>query len=209
MHKKLLVTGILMAVFIVTTGCGLFSQIVQDVIGQDPSNSEPTEEEVVMATATEAPSATPSPTATVVPTETATKQPTNTPTATEVPFVRAGDITLDSEGQSIEVCGRVTDYEQIYCPNCINGFYSYLMLDDNLMIISYEWVFGTDWIDGYIMVKDTVETMGSNPIFIFGGTEGWNETECEIMPNGTLSCNGGDYFKFVYDCSYLDWQGDI
>jgi hypothetical protein len=202
MLKKLLVTAVLIVVFMTTTGCGLFSQIAQVILGEDQSTTEPVEEERgVLATAMILPSATPRPTETVVPTATATKKPANTPTATEVPFVRARDITIYDEGQSIEVCGEVTGYEEFYCPECTNGFYAYLTLDDNFMVMSYEWTFGNDWVGNHIIVKDTVERMGGNPIFVYGGTEGWDGSECEINPNGSLNCNAGDYFQFVYSCN--------
>ncbi|QRN83278.1 hypothetical protein JR338_00535 [Chloroflexota bacterium] len=141
-------------------------------------------------------------TVTVTPTVTNTLPPTETSTPTEPPFIKASDISLDDLGEKIQVCGQVTDYEEIYCPSCVYGFYSYLTLDDNFYIISYEWTFGEGWIGSYITVKDTVEQMGSNPIFVFGGTEGWDETECELMPDGSLSCVGGNYFLNVPNCSY-------
>ena len=197
MPKKLLIIGFLVTIILVTTGCGLFNQTADNATEQTQAALDATEE--VADTAT--PTATESPTETVTPTITATLPPTETATPTKLPYTRASQMSAEMAGESIQVCGEVTGYEEIYCPGCVRGYYAYLTLDDNFYIISYDWAFSTNWIGSYIQVKDTVETMGSNPIFVFGGTEGWDETECELMPDGTLSCDGGSYFKFVPYCA--------
>ena len=203
MLKKLLITGVLITVFMVTTACGLFSQIAQIFTGADQSAVETVEEEsVVLATTVVLPSATPMPTETPEPTVTATALPTETSTPTEKPFYEAGDVTGDFAGQSIAVCGEVTDYGQEACPDCKYGFFAYLILDDNFYIISYDWTFDHDWVGASFVVKDTVETMGSKPIFVYGGSEGWDGSECVIKDDGSRSCVAGDYFKFVMSCHY-------
>jgi len=193
MLKKLLINGVLVSILIFTSACTVISQALQKAEEPTPTATEPAPTQT--ATPTEVP------TSTVTPTVTATLPPTATSTPTEKPYTLASEMSAEMAGENVQVCGMVTDYEEIYCPNCINGFYAYLTLDDNFYVLSYEWGFSTNWIGSYIMVKDTVETMGSNPIFVFGGTEGWDETECERESDGSLHCATGSYFKFVPYCA--------
>ncbi len=86
--QKILMVGILVAIFLVTTGCGLFTQIAQRVAEKTPTNTEVPED-----TATPIPTSTA--TATVTPTVTNTLPPTETSTPTEPPFIKASDISLD------------------------------------------------------------------------------------------------------------------
>jgi len=133
---------------------------------------------------------------------TSTKKPTATkitkPTAEQCKS--ASSITINQKGQSIEICGKVTYVGKESCPNCPNGGYSYLILDDNFYILSYDWFFYPEWVGDCIMVKDKVEQFGSKPAFVFGKSEGYDGSECEILPNGTKSCGGGDYFQSYSGC---------
>jgi hypothetical protein len=193
MLKKLLITGILISILLVSSGCTGANP------GEQSAPSEGPEDEVTL---TASPTSTASPTETPEPTVTATALPTETSTPTEKPFYEAGDVTGDFAGQSIAVCGEVTDYGQEACPDCKYGFFAYLILDDNFYIISYDWTFDYDWVGASFVVKDTVETMGSKPIFVYGGSEGWDGSECVIEDDGGRSCVAGDYFKFVLSCHY-------
>jgi len=188
LFKKFLINGILISIILVTSGCDVFNQAVQNAIEQTQTNSAKTEVSANRSTPTE------NPISILFPTVTRTSKPD------EVPYIRASEISRDLAGQSIEICGKVTFSGKENCSNCENGYFAYLILDDNFYIISYDWTFNASWIDSYIIAKDTVETMGSKPIFVFGGKEGWDGSECEIMPDGFLSCEGGDYFQFVTKC---------
>lgn len=193
MLKKLLIIGILISILLLATGCTGSNSGDQIALSEEP------EDEVTL---TASPTSTTSPTETPEPTVTATALPTETSTPTEKPFYEAGDVTGDFAGQSIAVCGEVTDYGQEACPDCKYGFFAYLILDDNFYIISYDWTFDHDWVGASFVVKDTVETMGSKPIFVYGGSEGWDGSECVIKDDGSRSCVAGDYFKFVMSCHY-------
>ena len=193
MLKRLLIAGILISLLLVASGCTGANS------GDPSAPSEEPEDEVVL---TASPTSTTSPTDTPEPTVTATTLPTETSTPTEKPFYEAGDVTGDFAGQSIAVCGEITDYGKETCPSCKYGYFSYLILDDNFYIISYDWTFGDDWVGSSFIVKDTVETMGTKPIFVFGGSEGWDGSECFIEDDGSRSCAAGEYFKFVMSCHY-------
>ena len=193
MLKKLLIIGILISILLLATGCTGSNSGDPSALPEEP------EDEVTL---TASPTSTTSPTETPEPTVTATALPTETSTPTEKPFYEAGDVTGDFAGQSIAVCGEVTDYGQEACPDCKYGFFAYLILDDNFYIISYDWTFDHDWVGASFVVKDTVETMGSKPIFVYGGSEGWDGSECVIKDDGSRSCVAGDYFKFVMSCHY-------
>ncbi len=188
MFKRILISGIFISIIFLVSGCDVFNQAVQNAIEQTQTISAKTEGSSNKITPTE------KPISTIRPTETKTSKPN------EEPYIRASKVTSELAGQSIKVCGKVTYYGKEDCPNCINGFYAYLILDDNFYIISYEWTFNTSWIGSNFIAKDKVETMGSKPIFVYGGKEGWDGSECEITSDGTLSCDVGDYFKFVHNC---------
>ena len=186
--KKMIITGILLLLIVILSGCDVFNAAVQNAIEQTQTASEKNQDLM-------------NPTTTIgQPTSTSKPSPTQTRRPTEKPFIRASEVTKNIAGQTIEVCGKVTYYGEEICPECVYGYYAYLILDDNFYIISYEWTFDTNWVGSYLIVKDKVETMGSKPIFVYGGREGWDGSECVIMPDGTLSCDVGEYFKFVNGC---------
>ncbi len=198
MLKKLLFTAILISLSLEISGCDVLIRAVQSAIEQTQTISAKTEGLLKKDNSEE------NTASTQRPAEYAFLRPTVTKTSNSNrnQSKRASEVTSNLAGQSIEICGKVTFYGEEKCPECINGFFSYLILDKSFYIISYEWTFSTSWIDSYFIAKDKVEMMGSKPIFVYGGNEGWDGSECEIMPDGTLSCDVGDYFKFVSNCEY-------
>jgi len=133
---------------------------------------------------------------------TSTKRPTATmitkPTAEQCTPARS--ITINQKGQSIEVCGKITFTRTENCLECPSGFYSYLVLDNSFYILSYDWVFNSGWIGDCIMVKDKVEQFDGKPAFVFGKRDGYDGSNCEILPNGIKSFTGGDYFMSYSGC---------
>lgn len=186
--KKYLAFFILL-IFLFLTGCEIFDAAVERAVDQTqiakPKN---------LPKANNTSSIKQEPTRKVQPTSTKNKIPTMQPCTS------ANSVTINEVGQSLEVCGKVTFVGEETCPNCPKGYYSYLVLDDSFHILSYEWIFYSDWVGDCIMVKDKVEPFGSRPAFIFGKREGYDGSECEILPDGTLTCKEGDYFKNYSGC---------
>lgn len=193
MLKRISITWILLSIIFTLSGCDVFNAAVQNAIEQTQTVSIKTETASKENNTNSFTSNNQSP-------PTTKPSPTRTSKPTEKPFIRASEVTKNMKGQTIEVCGKVTYYGEEICPECVYGYYAYLILDDNFYIISYDWTFDTGWVGSYFIAKDKVETMGSKPIFVYGGKEGWDGSECEVMPNGTLTCDVGEYFKFVNDC---------
>lgn len=126
--------------------------------------------------------------------------PRPTPTATPDPCRKPADVTAADTGQQIEVCGEVTNWGAVPCPQCALGGYSFLKLDGAFLIISYDWVFNNNWIGNCIIVADTVEMLGASPVFIFGTGEGYAGSECTNEADGSRSCASGDYFLLYNGC---------
>ena len=129
-----------------------------------------------------------------------TKTPKPTPTPTPEPCVRPEDVTADHVGKQIEVCGKVTNFGDLPCPECPRGGYGFLKLDKAFLILSYEWIFGEDWLDVCLITADTVEMLGNDPVFIMGKGEGYAGSECTYDAAGYMTCEGGDYFMEWYGC---------
>lgn len=129
-----------------------------------------------------------------------TPTPKPPPTATPEPCRKPAAVSPDDAGQLIEVCGEVTNWGNVPCPNCALGGYSFLKLDGEFLIISYDWVFNNNWIGYCIIVADTVEMLGAAPVFIFGSGEGYAGSECYTKEDGTRSCSSGEYFLEWYGC---------
>jgi hypothetical protein len=109
-------------------------------------------------------------------------------------------VTLEDEGENIEVCGRVTNYGVIDCPTCPRGMYSFIKLEGTFQIVSYDWRFSFAWLDDCLRVSDTVEILGEKPVFVFGKGEGYAGTECITDSRGELICEGGEYFQDFDGC---------
>jgi len=109
-------------------------------------------------------------------------------------------ISVDDSGKLKEVCGEITNWGDVPCPNCALGGYSYLTLDNSFTIISYEWVFNNDWVGDCIRISDTVEILGNDPVFVYGKGEGYAGSDCVTDNNGLLTCYQGDYFGYSNIC---------
>ena len=129
-----------------------------------------------------------------------TATPLPTPTATPIPCYKPGEITPDHKGQLIEVCGEVTNWGAVPCLNCPLGGYSFLKLDSQFLIISYDWVFNNEWIGDCLIMGDTVEILGIAPVFVFGKGEGYAGSECTFNDDGSMTCGGGGYFLMYDGC---------
>jgi len=175
-------------VLICLSGCEVFDAAVARAVEQTQTEKE--------AAAPKVTNPSPSPTKTTSYNPNSPK--TNSPTQDQ--FTSASSVTINQKGKNLEVYGRITFVGEEQCPDCPNGYYSYLVLDKVFYIISYDWVFYSDWIGDCIMVKDTVEPFGSKPSFVFGAREGYDGSKCEYLQDGTLSCSEGDYFKSYFGC---------
>jgi hypothetical protein len=129
---------------------------------------------------------------------TSTPRPTNTPEPP--PCKKPSEVTLDDVGQLIEVCGKVTNFGDAACPECPLGGYSFLKLDNEFLIISYEWLFSADWLEACMLVADTVEQLGNDPVFVFGLGEGYAGSECTYDEQGVMTCDVAEYFMGYWDC---------
>jgi hypothetical protein len=109
-------------------------------------------------------------------------------------------VTADDVGELIEVCGKVTNFGTVACPECARGGYSFLKLDKEFLIVTYEWVFGEDWLEACLVAADTVEMLGAEPVFVFGLGEGYAGSECSYDDSGQMTCDAGDYFLPYFMC---------
>jgi uncharacterized repeat protein (TIGR02543 family) len=129
-----------------------------------------------------------------------TKTPRPTLTPTEPPCKSPADVTEDDVGELIEVCGKVTNFGDLPCPECPRGGYGFLKLDKEFLVLSYEWIFNEDWLDACVLAADTVEMLNNDPVFIMGKGEGYAGSECSYDENGYMTCEGGDYFVQWFGC---------
>ena len=109
-------------------------------------------------------------------------------------------ITTDDEGNILEACGKVTNYGDIKCESCPLGFYSFIKLDGEFQIVSYDWHFSFAWLGDCMRVSDEVEILGEDPVFVFGKGEGYAGTECITDAQGELVCDSGFYFQDYFNC---------
>ena len=126
--------------------------------------------------------------------------PDLTETSNQYSCINPGSISKDDAGKLIEVCGEITNWGDVPCPNCVNGGYSYLTLDHSFTILSYEWVFNNDWKGDCIRVSDTIEMLGNDPVFIYGKGEGYAGSDCSTGTDGIMTCSMGDYFGYYSGC---------
>ena len=104
-------------------------------------------------------------------------------------------VTADEEGTIIPICGEVTNFGDIECENCPNGFYSYIKLDGDFQIISYNYHFSFAFLHDCIAVTDKVEILGESPVFQYNEGE-----ECELNADGELVCDRFSYFQEYDRC---------
>ncbi len=104
-------------------------------------------------------------------------------------------ITADEEGDQIIVCGEVTNFGDIECESCPQKFYSYIKLDSEFQIVSYDYHFSFAFLHDCIMVTDEVEILGEDPVFLYS-----KKDECFNNAEGVLICGPGTYFKESDTC---------
>ena len=135
----------------------------------------------------------------------ATPTPTAIPSPTPEPCRKPSEVRIEDEGKILEVCGEVTNWGNVPCINCPRGGYSFIKLESEFLIISYDWVFNNDWIGLCIQVADSIEILGTAPIFIFGKGEGYANSECTFdETDGSISCQTGEYFQTYFECKNQD-----
>jgi len=114
--------------------------------------------------------------------------------------VSPSTVELNDEGETMAVCGQVTNYGVIDCDTCPLGMYSFIKLDGTFQIVSYDWRFSYAWLDDCLKIADEVEILGEKPVFVFGKGEGYAGTECTTDARGELICEGGEYFQEFEGC---------
>jgi len=115
--------------------------------------------------------------------------------------ISPAEVSIDMEGETIEVCGKVTNYGELDCEWCPKGKVSYILLDKSFRIISYDWEFTFAWLGDCLKVSDTVETFGGKPVLNFSRGEGYSGSKCYNDSQGELICNEGGYFQNYDKCS--------
>jgi len=106
-------------------------------------------------------------------------------------------VTIDEQGEILDVCGKVTNYGDIDCPDCPSGFYSFIKLDASFQIVSYDWHFSISWLEKCLLVSDKIEILGDIPVFVFSKDKG---TECYTDNQGELVCDSVNYFQEYQGC---------
>ena len=126
------------------------------------------------------------------------------PTPTQRSYVdgcrNPNSVTLEEMGEIVDVCGRVTNFGQIECKTCPLGYYSFIKLDQEFQIVSYDWIFTFAWLGDCMAVSDEVENLGGKPVFVFSKGEGYSGTDCNTDAQGELNCDGGFYFQDYFGC---------
>jgi hypothetical protein len=158
----------------------------------------------VPATQEPAPTYTPYPTLTPYPTQAqepaaTTKSSATTSTGTEATCMDPREVTASDKGTVVEVCGKIIDEGTQDCPDCPYGVLDYVTFEGGFNVISYYWNFYS--YEGLcLQAKDTVELMGSRPIFVYGAREGYAGSKCAANSDGSLNCDSGDYFLLYEGC---------
>jgi len=118
----------------------------------------------------------------------------------QYPCMTPGSVSKKDAGNLIDICGEITNWGDVPCPNCALGGYSYLTLDRSFTIISYDWVFNNEWVGDCIRVSDTVEMLGNDPVFVYGHGEGYAGSDCTTSADCIKTCSMGDYFGYYSGC---------
>jgi len=179
---------LILAIFSLT-GCEIYDAAVQQAVDQ-------TQTEIVSNTKQKAKS----PTQERQSISLSSPTPTSEKPHSQNSCIPASSITSKRLGETIDVFGVVTNTGKEPCPNCANGYYSYVVLDNSFFIISYDWIFNSSMIGDCIRVKDIVEPFGANPAFVFGAKEGYDGSKCEYGEDGTLWCREGNYLQSCSGC---------
>ena len=108
-------------------------------------------------------------------------------------------VVASDKGSVVEVCGRIIDEGTQDCPDCPNGAVHYITFEGGFNVISYYWNFYS--YEGLCLrALDSVELMGSKPVFVYGAREGYAGSKCDANSDGSLDCQGGDYFMPYEGC---------
>jgi hypothetical protein len=109
-------------------------------------------------------------------------------------------IKIAEAGDYIEVCGKITNFGVKECKDCPLGFYSFVRLEGDFQIVSYDWRFTYVWLRKCVRVEDKVELLGGVPAFVMSRSEGCTNDECETDVSGGLMDDGGYYFQPFDGC---------
>ena len=104
-------------------------------------------------------------------------------------------VNPDEEGDTITVCGTVTNFGEFDCETCPGGFYSFIKLDGGFQIISYNYHFSFAFRDDCIAIKDEVEILGDEPVFLYNDGD-----ECKLNDEDELVCEENTYFQEYDAC---------
>ena len=145
-----------------------------------------------------------------------TPTPKATLTPTPEPFKSGTDVTEEDLDQEIMVCGKVTNFGIVQTAGQNtpdrrdNKYYSYILLDGQFLIASFDWVFESGWVGAEFCSDDVVELLQGFPAFIVDLEEGMAGVECTkegvqcqwTGDNGNIPvyckqtrCPAGEYFQ--------------
>jgi len=109
-------------------------------------------------------------------------------------------VKISEEGDYVEVCGKITNFGVKECKDCPRGFYSFVRLEGDFQIVSYDWRFTYVWLRKCVRVEDKVELLGGLPAFVMSRSEGCTNDECTTDINDGLIDDGGYYFQPFDGC---------
>ena len=109
-------------------------------------------------------------------------------------------IKIAEEGDYVEVCGKITNFGVKECKNCPLGFYSFVRLEGDFQIVSYDLRFTYVWLKKCVRVEDKVELLGGYPAFVLSLSEGCMDDQCTMDNDGGLMDDGGYYFQPFDGC---------
>jgi len=104
-------------------------------------------------------------------------------------------VTTDEEGETITVCGVVTNFGEFECETCPDGFYSFIKLDGGFQVVSYNYHFSFAFLDDCIAIEDKVEVLGEGAVFQYNNGE-----ECFLNDEDDLICDESMYFQESDSC---------
>ncbi len=109
-------------------------------------------------------------------------------------------VKISEEGEYVEICGKITNFGVKECKACPLGFYSFVKLEGDFQIVSYDWRFTYVWLRKCVRVEDKVELLGGYPAFVLSKAEGCVDDKCTTDFNGGLIDDGGFYFQPFDGC---------